>query len=77
MAMMGASYGMSGTMRAQLHFRQIVIYLDIRVMNKPEVMIAHANDKFDKYGNLFEESTKEHVKKMLISFEKFIENNNN
>jgi len=77
MTMMGASYGMSGTMRAQLHFRQVVIYMDIRVMNKPEVMIAHANDKFDKHGNLVDESAKEHIKKMLISFEKFIENNNN
>jgi chromate reductase len=77
MAMMGASYGMSGTMRAQLHFRQVVIYLDIRLMNKPEVMIAHANEKFDKYGNLVDEPTKEDIKKMLISFEKFIENNNN
>jgi chromate reductase len=75
LAMMGASYGMSGSMRAQLHFRQVVIFMDMRVMNKPEVMVAAANEKFDTEGNLTDEQTKQHIKKMLISFEKFIADN--
>lgn len=75
LAMIGASYGMSGSMRAQLQFRQVVIFMDMRVMNKPEVMIPSAYDKFDEKGNLIDDHTKEHLKKMLISFEKFIENN--
>lgn len=75
LAMMGASYGMSGSMRAQLHFRQVVIFLDMRVMNKPEIMVAGAPDKFDAEGNLTDEPTKQYIKKMLISFEKFIADN--
>ncbi len=75
LAMMGASYGMSGSMRAQLHFRQVVIYLDVRIMNKPEVMVASAHEKFDNEGHLIDEPTKENLKKMLLSFEKFVMNN--
>lgn len=75
LAMMGASYGMSGSMRAQLHFRQVVIFMDVRVMNKPEVMIPSAYDKFDNEGNLIDESTKDYVRKMLLSFEQFIIHN--
>jgi len=75
LAMMGASYGMSGSMRAQLHFRQVVIFMDMRVMNEPEVMIPSAYDKFDENGNLTDEPAKEQIKKMLLSFEKFILNN--
>jgi chromate reductase len=34
-------------------------------MNKPEVMIASADDRFDEQGNLTDESTQQHIGKML------------
>lgn len=73
LAMMGASYGMSGTMRAQLQFRQVMIYLDVRILNKPEVLIPSAYEgKFDNDGNLLDERAKEQIRKMLIAFEEFV-----
>jgi chromate reductase len=46
MAVFGASGGPLGTARAQYHLRQIMVFLDGRFVNKPEVMIATAQSKF-------------------------------
>lgn len=54
---MGASPGMLGTARAQYHLRQVMVFLNAYVMNKPEIMIAAANTKFDQLGNLIDEKT--------------------
>jgi chromate reductase len=73
LAIMGATGGVSGTIRAQLHLRQIAIFTNMIVMNKPEILIQKAGDKFDKDGNLTDESTREHIKKFLIEYAKWIE----
>ena len=39
-AIMGASPGLLGTARMQYHLRQCLVFLDARVLNKPEVMIG-------------------------------------
>ena len=41
-------------------------------MNKPEILIQKAGEKFDKDGNLTDESTKEHLKKFLSAFSDWI-----
>ena len=46
MAVFGASGGPLGTGRAQYHLRQMMIFLDGRFVNKPEVMIGAAQTKF-------------------------------
>src|SRR5215475_4674074 len=46
-ALMGASVGMTGTVRAQYHLRQIFVFLNIFALNRPEVMIPGVVDKFD------------------------------
>ena len=46
MAVFGASGGPLGTARAQYHLRQIMVFLDGRFVNKPEVMIGAAPSKF-------------------------------
>src|ERR1041385_2309516 len=51
-AIMGASPGLLGTARAQYHLRQCLVFLDMPVVNQPEVMIAAAASKFDPAGNL-------------------------
>ena len=38
--------------RAQYHLRQMFVFLNMFPLNQPEVMIAHAKDKFDNEGNL-------------------------
>lgn len=46
MVVFGASGGPLGTARAQYHLRQIMVFLDGRMVNKPEVMIGAAQTKF-------------------------------
>src|SRR5437588_8330379 len=43
-AVMGASQGTTGTVRAQYHLRQIGVFVDLRFINRPEVMIANAQE---------------------------------
>lgn len=64
-AIMGASMGNIGTARAQYHLRQCFVFLDVHPINRPEVMIGFAQEKFDKNGNLTDENTKERIKELL------------
>jgi chromate reductase, NAD(P)H dehydrogenase (quinone) len=72
-AIMGASIGLLGTVRAQMHLRQIAIFINMIVMNKPEVFVSSAKEKFDSEGNLTDEKTKEKIETFLINFNKWIE----
>ncbi|MCW5849077.1 MAG: NAD(P)H-dependent oxidoreductase [Anaerolineae bacterium] len=60
LAMLGAG-GQSGTMRAQFHLRQILVHSNVLVLNKPEVYIARAREKFDTEGRLMDDATREHI----------------
>jgi chromate reductase len=62
---MGASIGMLGTGRAQYHLRQMFVFLNMFPLNQPEVMIAHAIEKFDEHGNLKDAKTTEKIKELL------------
>lgn len=64
-AVMGASPGMIGTARAQYHLRQSFVFLNTLFVNKPEVMIAAANTKFDEAGELTDETTKKLIGELL------------
>jgi chromate reductase, NAD(P)H dehydrogenase (quinone) len=55
-AMFGASGGVLGTARAQYQLRQIMVFLDGRPVNKPEVMIGGAQNRFVD-GKLTDEAT--------------------
>lgn len=64
-AMMGASPGALGTARAQYHLRQSLVFLNMHVVNAPEVMIASAHERFDAQGRLTHEPTREFIAKLL------------
>lgn len=64
-AIMGASIGNIATARAQYHLRQIFVFLNVLAINQPEVMIGNAAERFDAEGNLTDENTREHVRKLL------------
>ncbi len=66
-AIMGASPGALGTARAQYHLRQIFVFLNGLVLNRPEVMIAQANTRFDANGRLTDEKTREFVRTQLVA----------
>jgi chromate reductase, NAD(P)H dehydrogenase (quinone) len=68
---LGASTGMLGTARAQYHLRQVMVYLNAYVMNRPEILISSANTKFDEVGNLTDEKTAAHILKFLESLATF------
>jgi len=66
-AVMGASPGPFGAARAQYHLRQCFVFLDMHQLNKPEVMIAGATQKFDAAGNLTDEHTRKSVQNVLVA----------
>ena len=66
-AVMGASVGALGTARAQYDLRKCFVFLDLPVVNQPEVMISAAADKFDQDGNLTDAKAKELIGKLLAS----------
>ncbi|TJZ76311.1 NADPH-dependent FMN reductase [Chitiniphilus eburneus] len=65
-AVLGASPGNIGTARAQYHLRQIGVFLNLRFLNKPEVMIGQAAQRFQD-GKLSDEATREHLQKLLVA----------
>jgi chromate reductase len=64
-AIMGASIGTFGTARAQYHLRQTFVFLNMFPINQPEVMIGNAAERFDAQGNLTDEPTKDHIRRLL------------
>lgn len=66
-AVMGASTGMLGAARAQYHLRQCFVFLNMYPVNKPEVMVTFAPQKFDENGQLTDKDTREHVVDLLRS----------
>jgi chromate reductase len=68
---MGASPGMLGSARAQYHLRQVMVYLNAFVMNRPEVMIPQVNTKFNDQGELLDDKTAGQIRKFLDSLAEF------
>ena len=66
-AMMSASTGMLGGARAQYHLRQSFVFLDMHPVNKPEVFVTFAPQKFDDKGRLLDEKTKELIGELLAN----------
>lgn len=73
-AIMGASGGQFGTVRAQLGLRQILASsIEAYVMLKPEILVNHAAQKFDADVNLIDEDTRGWIESFLESFVHWIE----
>lgn len=66
-AVMGASGGITGTTRSQFHLRQIGVGVDLKFVNKPEVLIATAHERFDAQGALTHEATREMIRKLVVA----------
>ncbi|MGH6878574.1 MAG: NADPH-dependent FMN reductase, partial [Rhizomicrobium sp.] len=64
-AIMGASPSMLGSARAQYHLRQVCVYLNMFPLNRPEVLIAGADKKFDADGRLTDEPTRKFIAQLL------------
>ncbi|MDI6716723.1 MAG: NADPH-dependent FMN reductase [Actinomycetota bacterium] len=66
-AIMGATVGGFGTVRAQLVLRQILFSVKCLVLVHPEVYISRAQQKFDEEGNLIDEETAVQIKNLLVA----------
>src|SRR5690348_564033 len=69
---MGASAGAMGTGRAQYHLRQCFVFLNGLVMNRPEVMIPAAQNKFDANGKLTDQQTRDFITAHLTAFKAWV-----
>lgn len=66
-AIIGATPGGLGTSRAQYHLRQVFVYLNGHLLNRPEVFISGAPNKFDADGRLTDAATSDNLGKMLVA----------
>lgn len=64
-AIMSASGSMLGGARVQYHLRQVLGYLDMRQINRPEVFVASAHTKFDSNMKLTDENAKSFMRQLL------------
>ncbi len=69
---MGASAGALGTARAQYHLRQCFVFLNGLVMNRPEVMVPTAQNKFDAAGKLTDQPTRDFIAAHLAAFKAWV-----
>ncbi len=67
------SMGPVGGARCQYHLRQVLVFLDAMVMNKPEFMGGLIQNKADEaQGTLTDQSTRDFLAKQLEAFAAFI-----
>jgi len=70
--LMGASVSALGSGRAQYHLRQCFVFLNGLVMNRPEVMISQAQNKFDAEGTLTDQATRDFIGAYLVAFKAWV-----
>ncbi len=64
-AIMSASPGMLGGVRAQYHLRQSFVYLNMYPVNGPDVVVNFAQQKFDANDNLVDQDTRKFLGQLL------------
>lgn len=64
-AIMSASGSMLGGSRGQYHLRQVLGYLDMRQVHKPEVFVSFAQQKFDANLVLTDETARQLISQLL------------
>jgi chromate reductase len=51
----------------QYHLRQVAVFLNMHLVNRPEVFVAKAPEKFDAAGKLIDEGTRKVVGDLLAA----------
>lgn len=64
---MGASRGGFGTVRAQMHLRQVCVFLDLKPLNRPELMVSQAARAFDAAGRLLDDGVRDRLRELLAA----------
>ena len=64
-AVMSASTGMLGGVRAQYHLRQTFVFLNMYPINRPEVIVTFAPQKINQDGKVTDEATRKFIGELL------------
>lgn len=71
-AIQTASMGPLGGARAQYHLRQIFVFLDAQLFNRPEVMVGQAQTKIDSSGTITDKGTSDFLAGQIKGFAEFV-----
>lgn len=74
-AVMGTTSGMLGTIKAQLHLREVLFALNAEIIRRPEVLIGNAHTKFSETGELIDERANLILDSLVIKIMDEIEKN--
>jgi chromate reductase len=72
-AILSASTGTLGGIRAQYHLRQVLVSQDMPVVSQPEVVIGQAPSRFDAAGRLTDEVTRNLLSAQLAALIRLME----
>ena len=72
-AVVSVSPGAIGAFGANHHLRQSLVFLDMPAMQAPEAYVGNAAALFDDAGQLTNEKTKEFLRTVMKSFERWID----
>lgn len=64
-AIFGASIGLFGTLRAQLHLRQVLTALSVELVPQPQVFIRSATDAFLSDGSLVDKNIEQQLRQLI------------
>ncbi|MDD5341561.1 MAG: NAD(P)H-dependent oxidoreductase [Patescibacteria group bacterium] len=64
-AIFGASMGQFGTVRGQLHLRQILAYLNVLIVAQPQVYVWSCDKAFNSDGTLIDAKTADLLKQLI------------
>ncbi len=70
-AIMGVG-GRSGTVRAQMHMRQIALHNSMRVMIDPELLLVRSRRRQDPDGNVIDDDLLERIREFMSAFDEWI-----
>lgn len=69
-AIMGAGGGV-GTARSQYHLRQVAVFLNLHLLNKPELFSSAFDGSYDADGNLVNEKLQQKVVEVLAALKEW------
>ena len=72
-AIMSASQGPAGGSRHQYELRKILGCLEAMTLNKPEIFIGMAQNRFNDQGELTDEPTRRFIADQMVAFQKWID----
>ena len=70
-AIMGVG-GRSGTVRAQMHMRQIALHNSMRVMIDPELLLVRSRRRQDPDGNVIDDDLLERIREFMAALDDWI-----